>query len=94
MKITDIIWLDDIVAKLEYKHAVEPGEVKEVLNNRPWFRFVEKGHRPGENVYAAFGQSEAGRYLIVYFVHKKDRRALILSTREMSHTERRTYEQR
>jgi len=28
VKITDIIWLDDMVAKLEYKHAVEPGEVK------------------------------------------------------------------
>jgi hypothetical protein len=42
-------------------------------------RFVEKGHRRGENVYAASGQTEAGRYLTVFFVHKQGGRALILS---------------
>ncbi len=92
MKISGIIWLDDIVAKLEEKHSVEQYEVKEVLANQPWFRFTEKGHRPGENVYAAFGQTEAGRYLIVFFVHKKDKQALIISARDMSHVERRMYE--
>lgn len=93
MKISGIIWIDDIVAKLEEKHSVEQYEVKEVFANQPWFRFTEKGHRPGENVYAAFGQTEAGRYLIVFFVYKKDKQALIISAREMTRTERRTYEQ-
>lgn len=92
MKIAGIIWLDDIVAKLEQKHSVEQYEVKEVFANRPWFRFTEKGHRSGENVYAAFGQTGAGRYLIVFFVYKKDKRALIISAREMTQAERRTYE--
>ena len=70
MKINGIIWLRDVVDKIAYKHKVETYEVEETLSGKPKFRFVEKGHRPGENVYAAFGQSEAGRYLIVYFVHK------------------------
>ena len=94
MKISGLVWLNDIIAKLEDKHSVEQGEVKEVLGNRPWFRFIEKGHRPGENVYAAFGQTDQGRYLVVFFVFKQDRRALIISARDMTRAERKTYERR
>lgn len=94
MKITGFIWLDEIVEKLYHKHNVLPEEVREIFNNQPKFRFVEKGHRPGENVYFASGQTEAGRYLIVFFVYKKDRRALILSARDMSRAERRRYERK
>jgi uncharacterized DUF497 family protein len=70
LKIAGLIWLEDIVQKLLRKHAVTQQEVAEILVNSPRFRFVEKGHRPGENVYAAFGQTDAGRYLIVFFVYK------------------------
>jgi hypothetical protein len=52
---------------------------------------VEKGHRPGEDVYAALGRTEAGRYLVIFFVYKKDRRVLILSARDMTDSERRRY---
>ncbi|PIZ25726.1 MAG: hypothetical protein COY47_04380, partial [Chloroflexi bacterium CG_4_10_14_0_8_um_filter_57_5] len=61
---------------------------------KPHVRFVEKGHRSGENVYAALGLTDGGRYLIVFFVLKRDGRALILSARNMSRAERRKYEQR
>jgi hypothetical protein len=37
------------------------------LNGPSHFRFVEKGHRRGENVYSAMGQTSGGRYLIVFF---------------------------
>lgn len=93
MKITGFIWLGDIVEKMAQKHGVQQQEVKEVFANLPHFRFAEKGHRPGENVYAALGQTDAGRYLIVFFIHKKDGRALILSARNMTRAERRKYEQ-
>ncbi len=46
-------------------------EVVEALKNKPKFRFVENGHVPGENLYAALNQTCAGRYLIVFFVYKK-----------------------
>lgn len=44
-----------IVEKLLLKHRVLRHEVKEVLENKPKFRFVEKGHRKNENVYLAMG---------------------------------------
>ena len=91
MKIRGIIWLDSVVDKIETKHAVSCKEVSQVLC-RAMFRFVEKGHRHGENVYAALGQTNAGRYLIVFFVSKPDSRTLILTARDMTVAERRRYE--
>ena len=49
---------------------------------------------PGENLYAALGQTDAGRYLIVFFVYKTTREALLISARDMSKKERRQYEKR
>lgn len=91
MKIGGLIWLEDIVQKLIRKHSVEAEEVREVFLNRPRFRFIEKGHRKDENVYAAFGRTEAGRYLVCFFVHKTDKRALILSARNMTDAERKSH---
>ena len=60
--------------------------------NKPDLRFVEKGHYTGENVYSAMSQTDNGRYLIVFFIHKKNKRALILSARDMTKNERKRYE--
>ena len=51
MKIDGIIWLRNVVDKLELKHRVTAEEVEEALNNKPRIRFVEKGERKGEDVY-------------------------------------------
>ncbi len=94
MKLSGIIWLEEIVEKIARKHHVSQEEIREVLRNSSYFRFVEKGHRQGENVYAAMGQTNAGRYLIIFFVRKKTRQALILSARDMTGSERRRYEKK
>ncbi|MEN6335592.1 MAG: BrnT family toxin [Phycisphaerales bacterium] len=94
MRIRGIIWLDSVVEKLDAKHGVSQEEVRQVLQGRATFRFVEKGHRPHEDVYAALSQTRVGRYLIVFFVHKPDHRVLILSARNMTDAERRRYEKR
>ena len=91
MNISGIIWLEDIVQKLIWKHSVQTEEVREVFINQPRFRFVEKGHRKDENVYTANGQTDSGRYLICFFVRKSDERALILSARDMTGAERKMY---
>ena len=92
MRIEEVLWLDEIVEKLWRKHRIEIYEVEEVLSQRPHIRFVEAGHWPGEDMYAALGRTDAGRYLTVFFVYKVDRRALIISARDMDTAERRRYE--
>ena len=91
MKIAGIIWLEEVIEKLEQRHAVKQEEVRQALANLPRFRLVEKGHRRGENVYSGMAQTDSGRYLTIFFVHKKDNRALILSARDMTDSERKRH---
>jgi uncharacterized DUF497 family protein len=91
MRIASIIWLTDVVDKLIAKHNVEVYEVEQVFSNRPHFRFVEKGKRPGEDVYLALGQTDAGRYVAVLFSYKTTKESLVLSARDMAKKEKRQY---
>lgn len=91
MRIVGFIWLEEIVEKLEVKHHVTPDEVEEVFVSRPAFKRMNRGHFRGEDVYRALGQTEAGRYLVVFFIHKMTQEALILSARDMDAKERKSY---
>ena len=91
MEITRIIWLEDIVEKLLWKHDVKENEVVEALENRPKFQHKEVGHQYGEDVFAAFGQTDAERLLSVFFVYTQDKRAIIVSARDMTQKERNKY---
>ena len=92
MKIKSIVWLPDVIEKLEAKHGVTVEEVEEVFRLGAVFRRGPRGRRPGEDLYKAYGQTEAGRYLFIVFIYKRDRRALILSARDMTSKERRLYQ--
>ena len=94
MYIEDYIWLPDILVKLFVKHHVTQEEVEDIFFNRPKYRFVESGYREGEDVYSAAGQTDTGRYLIVFFIQKQNNLALILSARDMDRKERRRYEKK
>jgi uncharacterized DUF497 family protein len=52
---------------------------------------MNKGRYRGEDVYRALGQTDAGRYLTVFFIHKLTHEALILSARDMDDKERKGY---
>jgi uncharacterized DUF497 family protein len=91
LEIKGIIWLRSIINKLAQKHQVEPEEVEEVFDHRPRFRRVARGDVAGEDVYSALGQTEEGRYLIVFFIYKRSQEALVISARDMSSQERRSY---
>jgi len=91
MRIDDIVWLPHFVDKLVWKHHVLPEEVQEVLLDNPRYRKVQRGHVPGEDLYAAYGRTRAGRYLTVFFVYKPTHDALIISARDMDAKERRRY---
>ena len=45
-------------------------EAEEILWGNPLVQFRERGKRKGENLYTAFGQTDAGRYLTVLFIYK------------------------
>ncbi len=94
MRIVDIIWFPQVIDKLDWKHDLTPEEVEEVLFGKPMYRKVQRGHINGEDLYAAFGRTDAGRYLIVFFIYKLTREALILSARDMDDKERRQYERK
>lgn len=91
MKIIGLIWLEEIVEKLEVKHRVVPEEVEQILGKQPRIRRMEEGRYRGEDVYRALGRTEAGRYLVVFFIYKTTGEALILSARDMDDKERRSY---
>ena len=92
--VSGFVWLDEIVEKLIVKHAVDPVEVEELFRGKPRFRFVEKGRQKGEDVYVALGQTDAGRYLVVFFIRKAGGRVLPISARDMTPAERKRYGRR
>jgi len=94
MQIKDIIWLPDIIDKLDWKHQIVPEEIEQVFDSRPMFRRIERGKVRGEDLYAALGQTDTGRYLIVFFIHKTSGEALVISARDMEHKDRRQYERK
>lgn len=91
MKIYEIIWKEQFVEKLEVKHGVYTDEVEEIIFAKPHLRRAQKGRVKGEDLYAAYGQTGAGRFLLVFFIHKQQA-ALPISAREMTDSERRYYE--
>lgn len=92
MVIRKIIWKDQFVEKLERKHGVSVLEAEAVLGGNPHIRRIGKGRIKDENVYAAFGQTYAGRYLIVFYIKKLSGALLPISARDMDDAERKYYE--
>jgi uncharacterized DUF497 family protein len=81
-----------IAEKLDVKHQLRVQEARYVVYHALRIRFAEKGRTPGEDVYAAYGQTLGGRYIAVFFVYKPDTAtAIIISARDMSDKERKSY---
>ena len=91
MNITGIIWLRNVVYKLLWKHNITTEEVEEVFANAPRYKFQERGNIEGEDLYTAYGRTNAGRYLTVFFIYKFSHEALIVTARDMDRKERRQY---
>lgn len=91
MRIEGIVWLQRIIDKLFTKHHIKPEEVEQVFMNSPQCRLLEKGKIDNENVYSAYGRTDAGRYVTVIFIKKYSNRALIISARDMDRKERKQY---
>ncbi len=53
MFINGIVWLTDIIDKLERKHAVATNEVENIFDDLPVFHRIERGNVKGEHIYRA-----------------------------------------
>ncbi len=91
MYIAQIIIPAYVLDKLHWKHHVSEEEVHETLRAKPKIFFTERGKVQGEDVYLALGQSSSGRYLSIFFIHKQDKTAIVISARDMAKKERRRY---
>jgi uncharacterized DUF497 family protein len=91
MRVTNIIWLTQFVEKIERKHGVSIDEVEQVFANRSRVRLLTRGDVSGENLYRAVGQTDDGRYLAVFFIYKGKNSALVISARDASSGERKSY---
>ncbi len=91
LRIREVIWKLQFIDKLNSKHGVSTQEAEDVLFGTPHVVRMEKGKVKHEDVYAAFGQTYVGRYLIVFFINKAGA-ALPISARDMTHSERRYYD--
>ncbi|MBL8196770.1 MAG: BrnT family toxin [Blastocatellia bacterium] len=94
--ILEIFSTEEYERKLLLKHNVEMYEVEEVIfEDAPKFKHVEKGIKiEREDKYRILGQTNSGRYLVVFFLYKLDGRALIVSARDMAEKERKQYERK
>jgi len=59
-----------------------------VIINRLWLK------RGGEGKYLAYGQTDAGRFLMIIFAPKADKRLRVVTARDLTPTEKRRYRQR
>lgn len=94
MVIKGFIWLTEIIDKIENKHAVAAYEVESIFTGKPIFSRIKKGHVKGEDLYRALGQTDAGRYLSVFFIYKQTHEALVISARDIMDKERKYYAKR
>ena len=72
MRIDYIVCPDSIADKIASQHRMSVREARQVLLSKPRIRFAERGHVENNDVYAAFGQTFSGRYVVVFFVYKPD----------------------
>lgn len=56
--------------------------------------FSKHSQVKGEDVYAAMGRSQAGRYLIAFFIRKAHNNILVISAKDMTTKERKYYEKK
>lgn len=92
MRIYDVIWKERFAEKIADKHGLTTDEVEQVLFSKPHVRLAEKGRMKGEDLYAAYGQTLAGRYVLILYIRKRRAAAMPITARDMTKAERRYYD--
>ncbi len=82
---------DDGNREKNAKHDVNNGECEQVFFNEPLIILDDPKHSVAENRFAAFGQTDAGRTLVVIYTMRQNR-LRVISARDMNRKERAFYE--
>lgn len=85
MEIEKLVWNPRTQKKVAEKHGLSRWEVEEVF-------FGDYQIRRSGNLYYAYGQSAAGRYIFVVFLYLGRDRAQVVTARDMTQKERRLYQ--
>jgi uncharacterized DUF497 family protein len=83
-------WDAGNAAKIWDRHQVTPAECEELFLNRPLVVGSDERHSAAEERLYALGQSDGGRLIFVVFAIR-GRLIRVISARDMSRKERRTY---
>jgi len=75
------------------KHSVKDLECEQVFLNEPLIILDDPKHSVAEKRFAAFGQTDAGRLLVVVFT-KRGELLRVISARDMNRWERKFYEEK
>lgn len=75
------------------KHSVEDLECEQVFFNEPLIILDDPKHSIAEKRFAAFGQTDVGRLLVVIFT-KRGELLRVISARDMNRWERKFYEEK
>jgi len=86
-------WDQGNIDKNQIKHDVENWECEQVFFNRPLLVLDDPKHSVSEKRWAAFGKTDANRYLVLVFT-KRDNLIRIISARNMNKRERKFYDEK
>ncbi len=81
-------WWDDNNIEHIANHGVEPYEAEAVIDDDPVIL------KAGRGKYVAYGQTDAGRYMLVVFAPKSERRLRIITARDMTTAEKKRLRRR
>ena len=84
-------WDEGNREKNRLKHKVSNGECEEAFFNQPLIILDDHKHSEEEQRYAAYGVTNEGRRLMVYFT-VRETRYRVISARDMHRKERQFYE--
>jgi uncharacterized DUF497 family protein len=81
-------WWDESNIEHIANHGVEPYEAEEVIDDDP--RIL----KAGKDRFAAYGQADSGRYLLVVFALKSEQRIRVITARDLTVAEKKRLRRR
>jgi uncharacterized DUF497 family protein len=84
-------WDEGNIDKNLLKHQVQNWECEQIFFNEPLIILDDPKHSLSEKRWAAFGQTDAGRFLAIIFA-KREKLLRVISARDMNRKEKKFYE--